>query len=216
MPQNQDLEERTEDTANLAGRNLPLKRRGATPTAQTSQENPKGFYNGLKRGAAGLLVGIGLMGLVGCATTGSYAQTQQQKPAQEQYQEIDYENMNLLKSDRTIGGVYMGDGKAVFSTNIGKSTPNLEIFSSDENGNNQERVTFTKEDYEINPILVKDKKTGKERIAFQYGGPNKCEFIIVKKEGVQISKPSYAIMDLDGSNREEINFSLYEALKNKK
>ncbi len=74
MPQNQNLEERTEDTTNLTGRHLtPLERRGATSTARTNQENPKGFYNGLKRGAAGLLVGIGLMGLAGCATTGNYA-----------------------------------------------------------------------------------------------------------------------------------------------
>lgn len=120
--------------------------------------------------------------------------------------------MNLLKSDKAIGGVNIKGDKAVFSANIGKNTPGLELFISDKDGNNQKRLTYTNKDQEISPLWTEDGK-----IAFIYGGPEKCEFIIVNpKEGVQISKPSYAMMDSDGSNRQDITFSLYDALKNQK
>jgi len=196
MPQNQDLEERTEDPTNLAGRHLTLlERRGATPTAQTNQENPKGFYNGLKRGAAGLLVGIGLMGLVGCATTGSYAQTQQQKPAQ-QYEEIDYEKTNLLYSNRVVGKPDFYNDEAVFSVIIPPIPPaNMEIFISNRDGTNQKRLTDTPDDSESCPFETKDGKN----IVFRS--------INLKKK----TNKDY-IMNKDGTDKREITEAVYSAL----
>jgi len=98
MPQNKDLEERTEDTTNLTGRHLtPLERRGATPTAQTNQ---KGFYDNLKRGAKMLILGAGLMGLTtlaGCATTGNYAEDNSQR-------NFGYDSFDDMKGDYKLVG----------------------------------------------------------------------------------------------------------------
>jgi|GEM_PF-3342676 hypothetical protein len=133
MPQNQKLEERIgENTSDvLTGRHaLPLERRGATSAKQ--EISNKGFYNGLRKGAACLVVGLGLMGLAGCATTGSAVQNTQN--------EIGYEKFYDAHGDYKLVG------------------RNNDIYLEKLDGSESKRITHTPNTLEMGANFVADGK----------------------------------------------------------
>jgi hypothetical protein len=114
-----------------------------------------------------LLTGLTLGGLQGTKNK-AYAQTQKQTQLQQTEQEkagpelIDYENINLLKSDRVIGKPDFYGNRVVFAGNISKVNEDIseasikvgklyhnqlkyEVFLADKGGDNQKRLTYSEE-----------------------------------------------------------------------
>lgn len=172
----------------LVGRHLlPLERRGATPTNEEKQNN----YSKSKRlkNVTCVAMGLTLITLLGsgCATTGGYAQTQQQN--KEQTEEIDYEHMNLLYSNRVVGKPDFYKGKAVFSVLMQRG--NSDLFSSNRDGEGVKRLTSTDSECETGSF---------------YTSENMIAFVSYNN----ISKSSkYHIIDQDGKNKKEITEQLY-------
>lgn len=148
-----------------------------------------------------LTVAVGLAGLAGCASVGSYAQPQAQ-----QYEDIDYENMNLLKSDRVDGKPEFYNGKVVFSANISKvvsgSRYHNYIFTANENGADQKRVTDGTLD--IEPVWTKDGRI--MYLSLVNYSPNLTMSQMLK----------FFIINSDGNNKSKIEPETYRKLYEEK
>jgi hypothetical protein len=106
-------------------------------------EIAKGFYNGLKRGAACFIVGLGLMGLAGCASV-PLVVIKEKTPYVENVPD------KLLLTDRVILRDYY-QNKVAFTADIGtEKDPNIELFIANKDGSDQIRLTYNS-DMELPP-----------------------------------------------------------------
>lgn len=114
-------------------------------------------YNRFKMGAKMLILGLTVLYTAGCVAIPVIVE--EKTPYAENVPD------KILLTDRVVSKDYY-KGKVVFSANVGTGdNSNYEIFVSDEDGSNQQRITYSRY-FDIDPVWEIDKKTGDAKIVF--------------------------------------------------